>query len=288
MTIHLYRYRKCILVGTAVFSLLAATPAYAAQFTVEVSRTAVAPGSDVLASVYLNTDKETVNAVGGTFSAPANLEVRSVSDGGSIVPIWIEAPVASASSSVSFSGITPGGYNGTHGLLFVVTLHAKGEGLGALSLSDLQALLNDGKGTAAQVRTAPAQLAVSNKANLSTTPEQVDVTPPEPFTIQIAQTPSAFNDQKVLVFATQDKGSGMSHYEVCEGLFGSCIAGESSYVLQNQDADALITVVAYDNAGNARKERLFTSAAITRYALYAIVAILVGVVAGFLFAWRRD
>jgi hypothetical protein len=129
-------------------------------------------------------------------------------------------------------------------------------------------------------------MVVSTKGVIATSTNQVDVTPPEPFTLQIAQTPDAFNEQKVLIFAAQDKGSGIARYEVCEGFFAPCVAGESAYTLSRQSADARITVVAYDNAGNTRVEHLYTSAALIRYALYLILAILVGIGAWFLF-WRR-
>jgi hypothetical protein len=192
------------------------------------------------------------------------------------------------SGSISFSGITPGGYNGERGLLFTVTLRTKSEGSESLSLSELQAFLNDGKGTSARVSSAQAKIVVSTSAPVRTTAEKIDTTPPEPFTIQIIQTPDAFDGKRVLIFATQDKGSGISHYKICEGLVGSCVVGENSYVLRQQSADRLITVIAFDNSGNARTERLFTSASIIRYALYAIVAILVGVIAGFLLFRNRD
>ena len=281
---HTPLYRKSLFVGAVALCLLVATPVYAAKFTIELPSISVAPGSEVMASVYFDTQNESINAVGGTFSVPAFLKIASVRDGSSIVPVWVEAPKASSDDSeVVFAGITPGGYRGERGLLFSVVLRAgESEGSGTLLLSDLQALKNDGKGTDAKVTSAPAKLVVSSKSALATSTEKADITPPESFAIQLVQTPDAFGGQKALIFATQDKGSGVARYEVCEGFFASCTTGESAYVLKGQRADTRITVVAYDASGNARAEHLYTPAAIMRYALYAIFVILLGVGAWFL------
>jgi hypothetical protein len=274
------RFSKIILLVANAISLFVAMPVYAAQFSVEVPGGAIGPHSEVTASVYLNTEGQNINAIDGALLVPSNFDVISIDDGGSVVPMWVQAPAVIANGQIEFSGITPGGYNGDRGFIFSAVIRANTEGDSSLSLSNLQALLNDGQGTSAKVATTAAKVAVSSGAQSTTTSLSTDTTPPEPFALQIVQTPDAFDGKKVLLFATQDKGSGLSHYEVCEGLLGSCVTGKSAYILSRQAADGLITVIAFDNAGNSRVERLFTSSAIFWYSLYLILAILIGVGVG--------
>lgn len=62
--------------------------------------------------------------------------------------------------------------------------------------------------------------------------------------------PAIFDGKYFLVFATQDKGSGISHYEVCEGGKRKCAIAESPYLLQNQKLNQKIFVKAVDKNGN--------------------------------------
>ena len=280
---HYFFFTSAIL---ALF-LVCVQQAFAAEFTVDLPQKVVAPGSEFITNVWLNTEGDQLNAFEGTLSFPANLvDVSEIRDAGSLITVWITPPLSRNDGSVSFSGITPGGYQGEKGFLFSVVFRARSEGAGSIALSDLQALKNDGKGTAAPVSALPSTVSVSKDAPPSAPPKLSDTTPPESFAVQVAQSPEAFEGKNVAIFATQDKGSGMAYYTVCEGLFfAACTKSESPYVLKYQSADTFITVTAVDNYGNERSEHLFTPRAARRYSFYVILAILLAV--GTFFAWSR-
>jgi hypothetical protein len=86
-----------------------------------------------------------------------------------------------------------------------------------------------------------------------------------------------FDGAHVLVFATQDKGSGMSHYEVREGYFGWFTKAESPYQLRDQELRKKVYIKAVDNHGN---ERLVTIAAthpipMWHYTVYTLVTLII-------------
>ncbi|TSC57122.1 MAG: hypothetical protein Greene041679_431, partial [Parcubacteria group bacterium Greene0416_79] len=195
-------------------------------------------------------------------------------DGSSIVTVWLERPRAESKDRIAFSGITPGGYRGELGLLFQVLLRAKEEGSGLFALQNVRAFLNDADATPASVSVVVPHFAVTSGAP-SFAPWQIsDRTAPERFRPQIAENADAFLGNRVLIFATQDKESSVAYYEVCEGLFASCLRAESPYVLRRQNTDAFITVRAVDQSGNVRVSRLSTVRAVVRYSLNALLAII--------------
>jgi hypothetical protein len=85
--------------------------------------------------------------------------------------------------------------------------------------------------------------------------EVEDLEAPEPFTFQIIKDESIFENQYVLIFNTQDKDSGIDHYEVQEGNLDFKIA-KSPYLLENQYLNGKIIVKAIDRAGNERISRV--------------------------------
>lgn len=50
--------------------------------------------------------------------------------------------------------------------------------------------------------------------------EIIDHDPPEVFDLMITQIPDIAGDQYLLVFLTQDKGTGVAYYEIKEGTGG--------------------------------------------------------------------
>jgi len=86
------------------------------------------------------------------------------------------------------------------------------------------------------------------------------------------------------VFATQDKGSGVDYYEVCEGK-SECVRAENLYLLKNQNLDEEITVYAVDKQGNKRMAVLRPEKSTSWYAKPLYLAII-GVLLAFII-WRR-
>ena len=266
----------------AIFLLLPGT-VFAVEISIQLSHDSVAPRSEFIASVYIDTEGEDLNAYEGGVRYPTDLlELKEVRDGGSIATVWLTSP-ALENSDIVFSGITPGGYRGESGFLFSLVFRAKQVGRGAIRVEDILVLKNDGEGTQAASSRRDARVVVSSEAQPSSA-DVVDTDPPEPFELSIVETPEAFEGKRALIFVAHDKSSGIDHYEVCEGLFGHCVRAQSPHMLVREN-NLFITVKAVDTRGNIRSAHLYTVLWKEQYLWYAILAILC--IVGLLYIVRR-
>jgi len=245
----------------AVITIASATTAYAAQFKVAANVRTIQTGALFEVKLTIDTQGESINTFAGRLVLPSGIAIPvEVRDGGTIVNFWIDKP-AVADGSVQFSGITPGGFTGA-GTLFVLVTLAKKPGNGTITVANAKALRNDGAGSAASASVTSAHIAVSGFATTSPTgiPAVQDSESPEPFTPIVTRDPALMNGAYVLVFATQDKKSGVDHYEIAErrGLrhffFGSLQwrRADSPYLLSDQFLASYVYVRAVDRAGNER------------------------------------
>ncbi|HEY4516748.1 MAG TPA: cohesin domain-containing protein [Candidatus Paceibacterota bacterium] len=262
-------------------------PAYAAEFGVVANPSTFGKGAAFEARVIIDTQGESINAFAGAVTFPSDLltplEVR---EGGSIVNFWIEEPRTATSSTVRFSGITPGGFNGK-ALLFSVIFRAAEPGSATIAVESPRALRNDGVGSPARVTSIGTRVTVSNTpASSGSIPPVEDTDPPEPFTPVVASDPAIFGGKYFLVFATQDKKSGIDHYEVCEGSIRQCGDAESPYLLHYQSLGRKIFVKAVDRAGNERIAALPAFMHLPWYQSLLLLAII-GILVHALFNWRR-
>ena len=221
----------------------------------------VSVGDTIVVRVYLDTDTSPANALDGTvdFSfSSSTITFKDIDLAGSLLTIWPHPPALSADGdSVSFTGGLPGGFTGTHLLLFGIILTAKAPGAASFVPTNTTLYLNDGKGTATPVTPKtfaltimPAEAGVVPRNEWQTIVSG-DTTPPEAFTIYEGQDPSVYGGKKYLYFQTTDAQSGIDHYEVTEGTAAPVRTG-STYVLQDQINPVVVTVSAYDKAGNVR------------------------------------
>lgn len=287
MTKYINRFIKTSSAFLLSLALFVAVPVFAAEIFLDAKNQSFAQGEEFLAQVFLNTEKESVNAIEGKVIFPVDLlEIREIRDGNSIINFWID-PVRSCASngaekpdSICFSGITPGGLSGPKELLFSIVFRAKKEGNGAIQTDGLMVLRNDGKGTPANVKVFPLQFSISQKSS-STSPafESIkDTELPEDFNPTIESDPNIFDGKYFLVFATQDKGSGIDHYEVREGEWGWFKVAESPYLLKHQSLDKKIFVKTIDKVGNERITVLNAQHQVPWYRQYAVLGILLVIV----------
>jgi len=294
---------KIILV-TCLLSFVA-VPAFAAEIFFDAKTREVAIGEQFEVNIFLNTEEEYINAVEGKVIFPENLlELKEIRDGATIVNFWIERPKIKsgpegeqvpygASNQIAFSGIIPGGYAGEKGLIFSAIFRVKNEGEGIIEIQEAKTLLNDGKGTEASLSISNLQFLISEEIPPSLVPPTkiIDIDPPESFEPIVAQDPEIFDGKYFLVFLTQDKGSGIDYYEVCEGK-RQCVVAESPYLLQNQSLDREIIVKAIDKSGNERIVTLPAQKPAIWYKNYLILAIIILVIAiAYLmwkFLWRKN
>lgn len=253
-------------------------------------------GAELEVKVLLNPGNEEVNAISAEINFPTDLLVlKNIKDGNSIISFWVEKPQETSQGKVSFSGIMPGGYYEKNGYLLSLIFKAAKAGTGAIKINSSQVLKNDGIGTALAVATTPLKIGILEKETDQGAPEvpselvynfNLDNDEPEIFYPQISSDQNLFSGQWFLVFATQDKGSGIDHYEVKEGR-ENFIRAESPYLLKNQQLNVPLAIKAVDKNGN---ERIMEMPAKNKpwYAdkyFYGIIIVLI-LSTGY-FIWRR-
>jgi len=242
------------------FSVLPA--AQAAEFTITTPKSTINTRQRVKIEVWLNGQGEPVNAFEGKISWPQDyFSLETVSDANSIVNFWLIKPGADNGGNLAFAGIIPGGYADSGGLLFSATLQAQRDGEASVVFKDLQALLNDGQGTAAKVSAVPLKLNLATSTPLLLDFPNPDNERPENFKPEISSSADLFNGQYFLVFTTQDKGSGLDYYEVVESRREleerkikpeAWVRAASPYLLKDQKLGSYIYVKAVDKNGNER------------------------------------
>ena len=228
--------------------------ANAASLNLVSSESEIAIGQEFQVDLILDTDGEDINAIEAKIFFPEkSLKLQEIRDSNSISNIWVKRPKIERSGIIDFSGIIPGGYKEVEGFIFSVIFRADESGRGAVEVKDAKILLNDGKGTAASLKISNFQFILETefptKIQIS---KSKDIDSPELFAPEIARDPNIFDGKWFLVFAAQDKGSGIDHYKVCERIKTTCVIAESPYVLQNQNLDRKIFVKAIDKNGNER------------------------------------
>lgn len=216
-------------------------------------------GDEFKVDFFLNTENKDINALEGEIIFPNYLlELKEIRDGNSIINFWIERPKINEEGKVVFSGIIPGGYSGKKGLIFSAIFLAKNKGENIIKINNFKVLLNDGKGTEIDSTVSDFNFSIFQQAT-TTTPIIIskikDLDSPEPFNSVIFKDSSIFNNKYFLIFATQDKGVGIRHYEVSE-CGSPFILAKSPYVLKNQKLDCDIKIKAIDKEGNSRIETI--------------------------------
>ncbi len=240
--------------------LVYADSVLAAKLYLDTPAQEVGIGQRMEVVVRLDTEGEIINAVEGTVELPSLVSVENIRDGNSLIAFWAERPHRATDYSITFSGIIPGGWRGNNGELFSFIIETHGEGSKTITISKARTLLHDGEGTETTTKVAPLALRVSVSTPLFDFVEVAeDTEPPEQFIPQIAQDPNIFSGDRFLVFATQDKQSGIDHYEVLETRtyledeeMGVWEVAESPYRIKDQRLKNLVYVRAIDRAGNTR------------------------------------
>ena len=284
-------------VHAAEIYLESSQPEYAPNetFSLEI-RLNVTPPEDINAvEVYLNFDRDALEAV-------------DFSTANSILT-FIKNPVINQQNElINFSGIVPGGYSGRltgdpgksnllGKAIFTIKKQEK-ENTIINFLSTSQVLLNDGKGTKANLTFTPLEIKISpqevvfNPLNEWEKAKEEDKIPPEEFKPEIVK----IDNQYFLVFNSQDKQSGIDHYEVAtlkQTLLGQLVPvgnfekGESPYPLNEADLNKIIEIKAIDKAGNERIVNLNSQIQIKWYKNYWLWGIiLLGIISGYIL-WKR-
>jgi len=237
-------------------------------------------GDTFMVEIRLDTQGEYINAVEANLSFSSDiLEVKDLSQGNSVLTLWVKEPTVSQ-GVISLAGGTPGGYQGANGILTKIAFKARVQGVGQVNfLNNSKALLNDGKGTEAKLSTKNGSFSVLAK-KLEAPEDQwqkelgEDKTAPLPFKIEISRNPAIFEGKYFIIFSTTDKETGVDYYEVKEGK-GNWEKAISPYVLKNQNLTSDIWVKAVDKAGNEWVEIVKAAhKPIWEYILYGVLFLI--------------
>lgn len=214
-------------------------------------------------AIVLDTQGESINAIEGTVTIANGMDTPTdILDASSIINYWVQSPTPSR--EIKFSGGITGGFSGDKGYLFALQFPPRDSKSlnNAVVLSKVQAFRNDGVGTPIAVTTRSFSL--RSGAVAADLDEELlaiqnaalnDNIPPEPFNPQVARDDTVLGGQWFISFVTQDKQSGIDHYEIQESLSGKIDPGQwreatSPYVLQDQELHSYIFVLAQDKQGN--------------------------------------
>ncbi len=271
----------------------ACAPVYAATLYFGTNEARVGVGDTFAIGVFLNTERASINAVEGTVVLPTSTELVDIQRGNSVVNLWVDAP-SIAGAKVHFSGLMLGGYTGNQAYLFSLVVRATQTGTLPVTVVGGSALLNDGKGTSAPFHVAALSLPVDAQKTGVQTVSPYDKNMPESFVPEIGRNETLFGGQYFLVFDTQDKISGVDHYEVVEtpheGIPESgWIRAESPYLLSDQGLHSFIYVKAIDRAGNQRISEVLPQYPILRAEWYETVWfwIVLLLLAIGVYSWRK-
>jgi hypothetical protein len=237
---------------SSFFFLIFTLPAYAGVVRVLTDVSKLHVGDVFTVAVVVDTESESLNAVETTVVFPADLfEFVSSNSGNSVITVWLRDTSENSEGSIIFSGITPGGFTQDDARIIELTFKVLKEGQGIIETKNTELLLHDGLGTPAAVKTENVHVSIVEGESLLSV-NTVDDEDPEDFTPTITSDPDVFNGEHFMTFATKDKGSGVHHFEVKEGLFGRYAVAKSPYRLLHQSQDVKIYVKAIDNNNNER------------------------------------
>lgn len=232
------------------FILLWPKDSQAVVLSIESKASTLPSVKDAELVINIDTEQQNINALEGDLVLPANIKVNNIFDSSEIISFWVEKPAING-TAIHFSGITPGGFKG-RGILFRVIVRSDIEQQTIFKFANLQSLLNDGLGTAVNI--SGTNFYLNFVSDTSVAPVEISISDhelPENFTPIISRLDEIESGIFFLVFDTQDKGTGIDHYEVREG-WRRYQKAVSPYRLRNQKLNEDVFVKAVDKMGNER------------------------------------
>lgn len=281
-----------LIILASFFLWLIAFSSQAAELNLISQSQEINVGDQFQINVILNAEGEELNAIEGSVIFPSDLiALKKINDGNSIISLWIERPKITSEGKIEFSGIIPGGYKETNGFIFSAFFTTKTNGKGIIEFRNVRALKNDGLGTPVEIKISNFQFNINDVGRRYIDdirrPEIEDKELPESFAPEIARDETLFEGKWFVVFVTQDKNSGIDHYEAKESrqrilsVFKKWIPAESPYVLADQELRSYIYVKAVDKAGNERITAVEPRYPIKWYeqSLIWVIIVIIGIIA---------
>lgn len=232
---------------------------FAARFYFNPAEVDTTVGNEFKVDLMFDPEGADINALELNLSYSDSIFPKSVSLGGSFVTLWLKNPEIS-NGKITLVGIVPGGFEGVidpdssklgPGVVASLVLHSASAGDGLIKIDSAKATRNDGRATPIVAQWGSLKVTSVGEASSTNPYDYQDTIPPAVFKPQIIQSKYLFDGKYALVFSTQDKESGLDHYEVAEGS-GDFRQQRSPYLLEDQTLSSIIRVRAIDVAGNER------------------------------------
>ncbi len=322
------RWSLCMSIFVVPAFFLTSADAEAALLYFDPADVEVNRGDTVTLGLRIDTDEgECINTVDAVVHYDPIIRAVDISRGSSILNIWVEDPVINETEhTITFAAGIPGGYCGRipgdpslTNIVLDLVFRSPGLSVGAGNNPNArvwvgensQVLLHDGYGTNAELRLQDANILLLPTAG--NVPEdawggevQNDTELPSDFSITLTKDDIAFGGKYFIVFNSNDKQSGIDHYEVMEEPFEDFYAfrwgradapwmiAESPYVLTDQSLNSTIRVRVFDKAGNERIAILVPDSALrgmskdTLLTVGLVVGVLILVLGALFYAlWKR-
>lgn len=249
--------KKSILTSLIIFCL--PFLAYGRGFVATPAVTQFAVGDIVPFEITITPeDYEKINALALSISADTRyLEPVAVSDGGTIITIWVDRPAITSEGTVTLSGVIPGGYSGTINPFTntmlpgkVVTIYYKAVAVGQTQIfsNGSHVLLHDALGTKKDATLESPLITIDTKTYFDKK-QNSDRTPPLKFEIVPIVDETIPQESYLISFNTTDSESGIAYYDM--KIDSDDYKKVTSPVAVSKNASRVI-VRAVDNAGNER------------------------------------
>lgn len=207
---------------------------------------------EIHVSVFLTSLHIPINTVEGTIIfSTSTLQFKRSIDAGSPISVWLQRPTYS-SGTIAFAGSIPGGIQTKGVPVMTLVFTQLREGDAKITMDNTRVLAHDGFGTEQKISISP--LSFETNQVMQKKEKVVDIDPPEEFSVDVVSEKAFGISERIVVFATQDKGSGVREFKVREGFFGTETTAEGMYSLQSPFT-WIVFVKAIDHDGNFRVQK---------------------------------
>lgn len=209
--------------------------------------------------------EQSINAIEGNIFFPIeHLQLIRIIEGDSIVKLWPEPVKEIEPGIVNFSGMIPGGWLGNNGRILTFEFRVIREGEIIIRGDNLRLFKHSRNADEVDIISNPLEIKIFSNDEIDDSDLIIsskiinDYELPENFVPLLVQEPLLHNRKAVLIFATQDKLSGLDRFEIKEvkykflRIFKSWKRAKSPYVLEDQSLSKYIYIKAIDRAKNER------------------------------------
>ena len=266
---------------------------FGARIYFEPQEATVGTEGTFFVAVLLDSGENSINALSVSIDVPEEFVLTDTRDGDSVISLWVDKPKWNKETrKFTFSGLIPGGFVGAYAHLITMELSSTGKlGDGILSFDLGETIVLRNSASAEEVMFDLESIILSvvkGKENVQV--KIIDTDPPEKFVPFITDYEQTFDGNYVVVFGTQDKGSGMCCYKIAE-MRGREVhdytiltwrEAESPYTLEDQSLRSFVYVKAIDKEGNETIAIVLPQSTVLGYVMPYFTSILIIIVVVFI------